>query len=54
MGWLRKVTGRPSVLISGLISGLIVGLVVGFIGGLLRRRTPTHYVSDRHAPPADL
>lgn len=49
MGWLHRVTGRLTV----LISGLIVGLVVGFIGGLLRRRNPTRYVSDRHAPPAD-
>ena len=45
MGWLRRVGGGLSL--------LALGLAVGFIGGLLRRRTPTHYVSDRHAPPAD-
>lgn len=49
MGWLRRLVGGLTV----LISGLIFGLAVGFISGLLRRRTPTHYVSDRHAPPAD-
>jgi hypothetical protein len=31
----------------------LVGVVSGFLGGLLRRRTPTDYVRDDHAPPAD-
>jgi len=29
-----------------------LGLVGGFLAGLLRRRTPSHYVGDRHAPRA--
>jgi len=49
MGWLRRLASGFTV----LISGLMFGLVVGFIGGLLRRRNPTNYVSDRYAPPAD-
>ena len=44
MGWLRRTaTG---------IGLALLGMVGGFLGGLLRRRTPTDYVRDDHAPPA--
>lgn len=45
MGWLRRVaTG------AGLA---LLGAAGGFLGGLLRRRTPSDYVSERHAPTVD-
>ena len=45
MGLFRRIG-------AGLVLAL-VGAVGGFLGGLLRRRTPTGYVRDDHAPPAD-
>ena len=45
MGWLRRRTATGFGL-------ALLGMVGGFLGGLLRRRTPTDYVRDDHAPPA--
>ncbi|HET6625190.1 MAG TPA: hypothetical protein VFG63_02265 [Nocardioidaceae bacterium] len=44
MGRLRRIG-------TGLVLG-VLGAVGGFLGGLLRRRTPSDYVRDDHAPPA--
>jgi hypothetical protein len=45
MGWLRRIG-------SGMLLA-VLGVLGGFVGGLLRRRTPSGYVRDDHAPPAD-
>ena len=30
----------------------LLGTLGGFVAGLFRRRPPSHYVDDDHAPPA--
>ena len=49
MGWLRRITAGVGLALLGALSGFLGG----FLGGLLRRRTPSAYVRDHHAPPAD-
>jgi hypothetical protein len=45
MGWLRRF-GAGSFL-------ALLGALGGFVGALFRRRTPSSYVRDEHAPVAE-
>jgi hypothetical protein len=60
MGRIRRQRPRPTrsllgVLLAALLAGAGAagGFLGGFLAGLLRRRTPTSYVREDFAPPAE-